>query len=93
MRPALRKTSKTHQKRPQEGNDGELTQLDAHVETQQGRCKPMGWEVHFAQNAREPEAMNESEGESEEHTDEPGITGSLEQAEMAGGEEGEPEQG
>ena len=93
MRPALRKTSKTHQKRPEQRNDGELTQLDADVETQQGGCEPIHREVHLGQNAREPEAMNESEGESEQHTDEPGIAGPLEQTEMAGCEEGESKQG
>jgi YtkA-like len=50
------------------GNDAELTELDADIETQQGTPELAGRQPEFGEGAREAESMHQSE---EKHRDDP----------------------
>ena len=53
------------QQRPDDRDDAELAELDAHVEAEQRRHEPVGGERHFGQDAGEAEAVDETERERE----------------------------
>ncbi len=89
--PVARAGEHTEQ-RPDHGDDCELTDLDARIESKERRDETVGRKIHLGENAGEAEAMDEPERERDSGADPSGSRDDIEQSEVTPREERQPEQ-